>query len=252
MRRLSAWASACFLFGAAAQAAPAPAPPPLAPPPRVFLSPAGEPFRLGPTMPDPLKAWFDQADVNHLGYLDRAAFRADAARFFKRLDENGDGIIDGFEVADYEAKVVPELADWSEGIPAGGGGSQGHGQGGPGGGGHHRHGGAGGGQGDHDRDPGAGQGGDHDGGGGREPRAPVIAQLINEPEPVSDADFNFDSHISLAEWLRAADDRFDLLDEAHTGKLTLDGLRARLARATPHRMAPRPTPPAETGPPPAH
>ena len=49
------------------------------------------------------------------GYIDRFEFRADAARFFKTLDENGDGIIDGFEVADYEAKVVPELAEAAEG-----------------------------------------------------------------------------------------------------------------------------------------
>jgi len=243
MRRLLPWASACLLLGGAALADP-PAPPRQPPPPRVFLSPAGEPFRLGPDDPDPLKAWFDQADVNHLGYLDRAEFRADAARFFKRLDENGDGVIDGFEVSDYETKVVPELADWSEGIPAGGGGSQSHGEGGPGGGG--RHGGHGGGFGGGRGDQGGGQGqgtGDH----GHPSRAPVIAQLINEPEPVSDADLNFDSHITPDEWMRAADQRFDLLDEAHTGKLTLEALRARLAAATrPNNRPPPPPPPPPT------
>jgi len=78
---------------------------------RLFLSPSGEPFHASPTAPDPLKTWFDQADANHDGVIDRAEFRADAVRFFKLLDENHDGIIDGFEVADYEAKVVPELSD---------------------------------------------------------------------------------------------------------------------------------------------
>jgi len=33
----------------------------------------------------------------------------------------------------------------------------------------------------------------------------------------------------MAEWLRAADQRFDLLDTAHTGRLTLDALRAKMA-----------------------
>src|SRR5580693_2156289 len=67
------------------------------PPPRIFISPSGEPYRAGPNVPDPMKAWFDQVDAAHKGYIDRADFRADAARFFKTLDENGDGIIDGFE-----------------------------------------------------------------------------------------------------------------------------------------------------------
>ena len=33
----------------------------------------------------------------------------------------------------------------------------------------------------------------------------------------------------MAEWLRATDQRFDLLDTAKTGRLTLDGLRAKMA-----------------------
>jgi hypothetical protein len=236
MRRLLPWASACLLLGGAALAAPATERP--VPPPRVFLSPSGEPFRLGPTMPDPLKAWFDQADVSHLGYLDRAEFRADAARFFKQLDTNGDGVVDGFELANYEAKIVPELADWSEGIPPpgeAGGGPRGHGDSGADGGHHGGHGG------EHD--------GEHDRTHGHGPRTPVIAQLINEPEPVSDADFNFDSHITLSEWLHAADQRFDLLDQAHAGRLTLEALRTRLAHATqPHVATPRPETPPTTGP----
>ena len=66
-------------------------------------------------MPDPLKAWFDQADANRDGAIDRFEFRADAARYFKQLDENGDGVIDGFEAADYEHKIAPELAEQAEG-----------------------------------------------------------------------------------------------------------------------------------------
>jgi Ca2+-binding EF-hand superfamily protein len=174
-------------------------PPP--PPPRLFVSPAGEPFRLSPSDPDPLKAWFDQVDTKRQGYIDRDEFRADAVRFFKQLDENGDGVIDGFEVADYEAKIAPEIADWSEGRYPGEFGPS------P----------------DPSQKPAPGQPRR-----GRDQPGPAIAQLVDEVEPVSGADFNLDSHITLAEWMRATDDRFELLDTGHTGRLTLDALRARL------------------------
>jgi Ca2+-binding EF-hand superfamily protein len=201
---------------ALAQPAGSPPGPKPAPPPRIFLSPSGEPFRQSPTTPDPLKAWFDRVDANQDGVIDRFEFRADAARFFKVLDENGDGVIDGFEASDYEHKIVPELAEQAEGrLPGqfapreqsedrppkpGQRGTEPHRE-------------------SHGAGPGGGPG--H---GGRS-----IAQLIDEPEPVTGADFNLDSHITMAEWLRATDQRFDLLDTAHTGRLTLEALRAKMA-----------------------
>src|SRR5215472_1566415 len=122
MTRLAMLAVSAIVLAGSAVAAPAPTP-------KLFLSPAGEPFRPTPAAPDPMKAWFDQADTKHQGYLDREEFRADAVRFFRRLDANGDGVVDGFEVADYEHKLVPELAAEAEGPvlqapgerPAGGG-----------------------------------------------------------------------------------------------------------------------------------
>jgi hypothetical protein len=200
MRRLLAGLSIGAAIAGAALAAP---PAGRAPPRQVFLSPAGEPFRLGPDDPDPLKAWFERADANHLGYLDRAEFRADAARFFKVLDENADGIVDGFDVADYEAKIVPELAELASGSYPG--------------------------QFDRARRQRGPKGGHGQTAGGRGPghNRPIL-QLIDEPEPVSGADFNFDSHITLEEWLRATDQRFDILDERKDGRLTLDELRATL------------------------
>jgi hypothetical protein len=55
--------------------------------------------------------------------------------------------------------------------------------------------------------------------------------LLSDPEPVSGADTNLNSHISLAEWLTAADRRFDLLDPKHSGFLTHDALAALLPRS---------------------
>jgi hypothetical protein len=198
MKRLIA---AALLAACAAGAVAAPETPPAAKaPPKLFLSPSGEPFRQGPNDPDPLKAWFVGADADHDGSIDRSEFRADAVRFFKKLDENGDGVIDGFEAADYESKVVPELDQWAEGRFPGefrGGKRRKPAKA-------------------SDARPGAGAG------------ARGIAQLIDEPEPVTGADFNLDSRVTLDEWLRATDQRFDLLDSAKTGRLTLDALRARL------------------------
>src|SRR6185312_127741 len=54
-----------------------------------------------------------------------------------------------------------------------------------------------------------------------------IQQLIAEPEPVSGADLDLDSHITADEWLRATDRRFEILDENKDGRLTLEELRAR-------------------------
>jgi Ca2+-binding EF-hand superfamily protein len=220
MRRIYALGlAAALLAGAAMAQTPPQAPPQTAPKPasmpRIFLSPSGEPFRLSPTTPDPLKAWFDQVDANHDGVIDRFEFRADAARFFQVLDENHDGVVDGFEAGDYEHKVAPELAEQAEGRLPGQFVQRDRGDQ------------------NEDRPSRPGQlqtephREDHDSptsGPGRR-----IAQLIDEPEPVTGADFNLDSHITLEEWMQATDRRFGMLDTAKTGRLTLDQLRQRLA-----------------------
>lgn len=211
MRPFAPLVLALLLAGPALAAPPAqPAPKPQ---PKVFLSPSGEPFRAGPATPDAFKAWFDQADADHDGSIDRTEFRADAARFFKRLDANGDGIIDGFELAAYEQKIVPELAAQAEDQAFG----------------------------DFDRADAAARAradtGAHIPGHGeaREPpekghlRPAFFVQLLDEPEPVAGADFNLDSHINLDEWMKATDERFELLDAGKTGKLAYEALKARLA-----------------------
>jgi len=192
----------CILSFALALAAAAPAladpPPAHTPPQRVFISPSGEPFREPAGGRDPFDDWFDQADANHDGAIDRAEFRADAERFFHRLDANGDGVVDGFEINAYETKIAPELTAGAEGsleadFHTGD---------------------------DHSKHDKHGKGG-HDAAGG-------IEQLIDEAEPVAGAEFDFNGRVSLANWMRAADERFDLLDVGKTGRLTREALKARL------------------------
>ncbi len=195
------------------------------PPVKLFISPSGEPFRGD----NGLAAWFAQADADHDGSLTYAEFEADAMRFFKTLDTNHDGLIDGFEIQAYEKEMVPEIGandllenqgpvGWR--APGAGGGRRGGG--GQGGGGGRRGGGAGGSQG-----PGnpngipdfpAGQ----VRGAGREGAARY--GLLNEPEPVANADSDVDGRVTLAEWKIATKRRFDRLDRAKTGKLILSDL----------------------------
>ena len=193
-------------------------------PPRIFVSPAGEPFRPKPDAPPPFEVWFAQADADHDGKLTRDEFRADAARFFKVLDVNGDGVVDGFEITNYEKTILPELAQEAEGRFARpssgepGAGGSGGGHGGRGGG---RHGRGGGGGGSHGDGQGAAE--------RREDRRPGSMQsLLNEPEPVTGADLNVDGRVTLPEMLRAADTRFDQLDPDSTGFLTREAMHDRL------------------------
>ncbi len=185
-----------------------------APPPQasLFISPMGQPFHAAPGEPYPVVKWFAQVNKAGDGKLTRAEFRADAEAFFHVLDENHDGVIDGFEVNDYEQNVVPEIM----GAYAGGGSSSSSGRGGRGG--------------------GMGGGGHRGGpGGAAEAKGPsaganavlqgaAVYGLLNEPEPLTATDLNLDGHITLAEFLTSADRRFDKLDTKQLGYLTLDTL----------------------------
>ena len=196
---------------------------------RLFISPMGEPFRG----PDGERRWFDAVDTNHDGVLTREEFRADAMRFFKILDRDGDGQIDGVENQIYENEIVPEITQTGLADEAprpnggsdndgdrprrGGGGRGGRGGGGggfPGGGGH----GGGDGGGGFLGGPGGGRGGAN--------RLEGAARwsLLNIPQPVRAADSNLDWKVTAQEWIKAADLRFDLLDKDKTGKLTFEGL----------------------------
>jgi hypothetical protein len=183
----------------------------------LFISPAGEPFRAGPADPYPVAAWFARADRNGDGRLTLDEFQADAEHFFRVLDTDKDGVIDGFEAGDYERKIVPEILPRVAGLRAGegmdpglmrdmegrrGGGGMGRGGGGEGGGGR----------------GGRAMAGD------RMPQGAAVFGLLSDPQPVAASDSDLSGKITLAEWRAVAARRFDLLDTAHAGYLTLAGL----------------------------
>ena len=207
---------------------------------RVFSSPHGEPFRgKEGDAACPMRIWFDQADADHDGALTRGEFRNDALRFFRTLDVNSDGVIGPGELQRYERVIFPEIAFGDHPGPQaalqtgllrvayagqlGGGGMGGQPGGGGGGGGGGRHGGGKAG-GDHAGQRGGDDGGSSSQGAGR-------FGLLAEPEPVSAADLNFDGRISQAEFATRADQRFDDLDAAQTGRLTYADIEARMAVA---------------------
>jgi len=171
----------------------------------LFISPCGEPFTALKSEPYPIVKWFQGADANHDGKLDIDEMRADAQRFFKVLDVDGDGTIESQEVTYYEYRVVPEIlgppgAALETGIvrvslqtpdsvspisPVA---------------------------------PGS---------------DPIVKEHLNtnqgaapfslfrEPEPVRSADRNFDYKISLQEFLAHSDRHFHALDTSGRGYLTL-------------------------------
>ena len=187
-----------------------PPPPPGPPPPQTFISPAGEPFRAEPDEPYPVTAWFSRADSDHNGQLTQGEFIVDSLTFFDRLDTDEDQVVDGFENADYERDVAPEIT----GIASS-----------------------------------RGQFGSLAGPPRSMPPSrveqmmgppsmlyprgrPLVAPrqgaaqfgLINEPHPVRGADADLDHRVSRAEAEAAARMRFGLLDKDGDGKLALADL----------------------------
>jgi hypothetical protein len=181
---------------------------------QLFISPNGQPFRASAGAPYPVAQWCAQGDKRDDGKVDRAEFRADAAAFFHVLDKNGAGVIDPFDLQAYEQHVVPEILGAYR-IPEGRVSGFPPGAGGPA----PRRGLFGGRQ----QTPGdPGEASVLDG------AAPY--ELIPDPEPVASTDFAGDGRITLAEFLRAADERFDRLDAKHRGFLLLADLPKTVAQ----------------------
>jgi Ca2+-binding EF-hand superfamily protein len=211
-----------------------------------FISPMGEPFRARTATDDTLARWFTQADRNHDGVLTPDEMVADAERFFATLDTNHDGEIDPDELAKYEWDIAPDIQVMAKTR---------RGPGGP----------APTAQSDdplgaaaYDR-PRQGRrrdtGDELDGSLAIDGALQGAARysLLNIPEPVAAADTDFNRLITLEEFKAAALERFQLLDTAHQGRLTLaqleamrpssDGRRPKRKRDAPDARIGNPLPP---------
>ena len=185
--------------------------PPPGPRVRLFISPMGEPFR----QPDGFGAWLATADGDHDGVVTLAEFRADGQRFFKQLDPDGNGHIDGFEMQAYERERVPEIASISvDDGPGRRGGLFGWRRGEPQGGGR-----------PDAKKAAAVQPGVFKGAG----RAGAARfSLLNIPQPVANCDEDGNGRVSVQEWDHAMARRFAMLDKAGAGALTRERLRPSL------------------------
>lgn len=201
-------------LAAALLAAPALAQPPPPPNPgpagqetsrrqQVFISPSGEPFRAPRGEPYPVAAWFARVDTDHDGAISREEFVADALAFHARLDTDRDGQLDGFEVADYERNIAPEiLSPLDRGAEGPGAVVL-----------------------DIGKRPFIGLPKSVDRGAyGRSRNGAGLYGLINEVQPVMAQDGDFDRRIDAKEVGVAARDRFAILDRDGDGKLTLAAL----------------------------
>jgi hypothetical protein len=185
-----------------------------------FISPMGEPFRAKTATDDTLADWFYQADSNRDGVLTQAEMQADARRFFERLDTDHDGQIGPDELANYEYEIAPDIqvmsktkrlpgqaapavrqADTAEGdvpLPR-----------------------------DRPRDRQRMRDEDYASlGMGNALQGAARYALLNIPEPVAAADTDFNRAVTLQEFEQAAAARFQILDTAHQGRLTLAQLEA--------------------------
>jgi hypothetical protein len=178
----------------------------------LFISPAGEPFRAAQEAPYPVAAWFSGADRNNDGRVSLEEFQADAERFFRVLDSDKDGTIDGFEAGDYERKIVPEIVPRVSGLRPGEGMDPSlmrdiEGRGGRG-----------------ERGDGEGRRSSRAVAGDRRPQGAAVFGLLSDPQPVAASDTDLSGKISRDEWRAVAASRFALLDTAQQGYLTLAGL----------------------------
>ena len=160
----------------------------------LFISPAGQPFVAKKGDPYPIVDWFNGADKNKDGKLDKVEHRTDAEAFFAVLDRNKDGFIGSTEVLIYERYIVPEILQ----VGALEGGiirvaMQ------------------------------------EEGGLPKRQRlntnqGAVQFSLFSEPQPVRAADRNLDFRVSLQEFKDHADRHFKVLDANADGFLTLEEL----------------------------
>ena len=159
---------------------------------QIFFSPMGEPFRATAANPFPSKQWFAIADTNRDGVVSREEFRADAMRFFKVLDVDGDGKISDREMTYYEYKVAPEIVGASVDTS------------------------------DQSlKKPDENEDHPHHTGLADIRQGAAFFSWLNDAEPVRSADIDFNRKVTPDEWKAAADRKFSALDPEGTGGIKL-------------------------------
>ena len=166
-----------------------------------FISPMGEPFRSQAPGDDTMANWFAQADRDRSGHLTAEEMNQDAERFFGLLDTDKDGEILPEELRIYEWDLASEIqvnSQWrrARGEPA-----------------------------DKQNDSRSSR---------RRDNAYDLQGLqgaaryglLNMPQPVAAADWDFNRSITRAEFRRAASERFQLLDSKRDGQLSFADLQA--------------------------
>lgn len=80
---------------------------------RAFVSPMGEPFYSDAGTNDGLASWFAKVDTDRDQAITADEMKADADKFFDRLDRNKDGEIDPDEMAIYEQTIQAKSGRYS-------------------------------------------------------------------------------------------------------------------------------------------
>lgn len=93
---------------------------PVRPPPGertpIYLTLMGEPIRGVPGGPAPEAGWVAAADLDRSGSISLGEMVQDGARFFKTLDVDKDGVIDGEEITRYETEIAPARVRFAGGL----------------------------------------------------------------------------------------------------------------------------------------
>jgi hypothetical protein len=175
---------------------------------QLFVSPMGEPFRSEPGGTAPQDLWFNAADTDHDGALSLAEFQADARRFFALLDRRHDGEIDPDDIEYYETVMLPEIrvSDFS--------GMQ---------------------RSASSEFDGGEETTRRDASANRVRQGAARFSYFDYPEPVVVADRNFNRGVDPAEFAKAAEDRFAMLDKNNDGKIQHDELPKIVAGPAPGR-----------------
>ncbi|MGE0045246.1 MAG: hypothetical protein AB7T08_05755 [Hyphomonadaceae bacterium] len=176
--------------------------------PVYFITPHGEPMRLGAGERSAIAEWFGRADGDHDRRMTQAEFVADGARFFSEVDEDDDGLATSVEVSALRRRETPQLEQlfaYAQSID----------------------------------EPRARRRSQYVYRNGqllqrrrpdRTPARLLIASLLREREPVMAADLDFNRRVTREEFASVSEERFRLLDEDRNNALTLEELELILAR----------------------